>query len=109
MTHLPTFSSMHRSSFSMEFFSHAQKSHLVKEALQKSFTLEDVASAVNESGDEAGKPDKGKVTLTVSEALESLDGVKNKMNMMLNDLIGSVEKLKLKTLRQTNITSFLKK
>ena len=95
MTHLPTFSSMHRSSFSMEFFSHAQKSHLVKEALQKSFTLEDVASAVNESGDEAGKPDKGKVTLTVSEALESLDGVKNctevhgdsEMNMMLNDLI----------------------
>ena len=79
----------------MEFFSHAQKSHLVKEALQKSFTLEDVASAVNESGGEAGKPDKGKVTLTVSEALESLDGVKNctevhgdnEMNMMLNDLI----------------------
>ena len=76
----------------MEFFSHAQKSHLVKEALQKSFTLEDVASAVNESGDEAGKR---KVTLTVSEALESLDGVKNctevhgdsEMNMMLNDLI----------------------
>ena len=95
MTHLPTFSSLHRSSFSMEFFSHAQKSHLVKEALQKSFTLEDVASAVNESGDEAGKPDKRKVTLTVSEALESLDGVKNctevhgdnEMNMMLNDLI----------------------
>ena len=31
------------------------------------------------------------------------------MNMMLNDLIGRVEKLKLKTLRQTNINSFLKK
>ena len=31
------------------------------------------------------------------------------MNIMLNDLIGRVEKLKLKTLRQTNITSFLKK
>ena len=79
--------------------------------------LEDVASSVNESGDEADEPDEGKITLTVSEALESLDGVKNcievhgdnEMNMMLNDLIGRVEKLKLKTLRQTNITSFLKK
>ena len=73
---------------------------------------------VNESGDEADEPDEGKITLTVSEALESLDGIKNcievhggnEMNMMLNDLIGRVEKLKLKTLRQTNIiTSFLKK
>ena len=67
--------------------------------------LEDVASSVNESSDEAGEPDKGKITLTVSEALESLDRVKNcievhgdnEMNMMLNDLIGRVEKLKLKT------------
>ena len=79
--------------------------------------LEDVASSVNESGDKTDEPDEGKITLMVSEALESLDGVKNcievqednKMNMMLNDLIGRVEKLKLKTLRQTNITSFLKK
>ena len=55
--------------------------------------------------------------MTVSEALESFDGVKNcievhgenEMNMMLNDLNDRVEKLKLKTLRQTNITSFLKK
>ena len=79
--------------------------------------LEDVASSVNESGDEADEPDEGKITLTVSEALESLDGVKNcievhrdnEMNMMLNDLIDRVEKLKLKTLRQPNITSFIKK
>ena len=79
--------------------------------------LEDVESSVNESGDEADEADEGKITLTVSEALENLDGVKtcievhgdNEMNMMLNDLIGRVEKLKLKTLRQTNITSFLKK
>ena len=79
--------------------------------------MENVASAVNESGDEADEPDEGKITLTVSEALESLDGVKNcieghgdnEMNMILNDLIGRVEKLKLKILRQTNITSFLKK
>ena len=71
--------------------------------------MEYVASSVNESGDEADEADERKITLMVSEALESLDGVKNKMNMMLNDLIGSVEKLKLKTLRQTNITSFLKK
>ena len=79
--------------------------------------LEDVASLVNELGDKADKPDEGKITLTVSEALECLDRVKNcievhldnEMNMMLNDLIGRVEKLKLKTLRQTNITSFLKK
>ena len=78
--------------------------------------LEDVASSVNESGDEADELDEGKITLTVSEALESLDEVKNyiqvhggnEMNMMLNDLIGRVEKLKLKILRQTNITSFLK-
>ena len=63
--------------------------------------LEDVASSVNESGDEADEPDEGKITLTVSEALESLNGVKNctevhgdnEMNMMLNDLIGRVEKL----------------
>ena len=55
--------------------------------------------------------------MTISEALDSLDRVKNcievhgdnEMNMMLNDLIGRVEKLKLKTLRQTNITSILKK
>ena len=67
--------------------------------------MEDVASSENESSDEAGKPDKGKITLTVSEALESLDRVKNcievhgdnEVNMMLNDLIGRVEKLKLKT------------
>ena len=39
--------------------------------------LEDVASSVNELGDEADEPDEGKITLTVSEALESLDGVKN--------------------------------
>ena len=47
----------------------------------------------------------------------SLDRVKNcievhgdnEMNKMLNDLTGRVVKLKLKTLRQTNITSFLKK
>ena len=79
--------------------------------------MENVTSSVNESGDEADEPDEGKITLTVSEALESLDGVKNcieghgdnEMNMMLNDLIGKVEKLKLKILRQTNITSFLKK
>ena len=79
--------------------------------------LEDVASSVKESGDEADEPDEGKIILTVSETLESLDGVKNctevrgdnEMNMMLNDLIGRVEKLKLKTLRQTYITSFLKK
>ena len=79
--------------------------------------MEDVASSVNELSDEADEPDKGKITLTISEALETLDRVKNcvevhgdnKMNMMLNDLIGRVEKLKLKTLRQTNITSFLKK
>ena len=79
--------------------------------------LDDVASSVSELGDDADEPDEGKITLTVSEALESLDGVKNcievhgdnEMNMMLNDLIGRVEKLKLKTLRQTNITSFLKK
>ena len=78
--------------------------------------LEDVASSVNESGDEADELDEGKITLTVSEALESLDEVKNyiqvhggnDMNMMLKDLIGRVEKLKLKILRQTNITSFLK-
>ena len=64
-----------------------------------------------ESGDE------GTITLTVSEALESLDGVKNctevhgdnEMNMTLNDLIGRVQKLKLKTSRETNISSFLKK
>ena len=76
--------------------------------------MEDVASSVNESGDEA---DEGKITLTVSEALEGLDGANNcievygdnEMNMMLNDLIGRVEKLRLKTLRETNITSFLKK
>ena len=79
--------------------------------------MENVTSSVNESGDEADEPDEGKITLTVSEALESFDGVKNcieghgdnEMNMMLNDLIGRVEKLKLKILRQTNITSFLKK
>ena len=79
--------------------------------------MEDVASSVDESGDEAHKPGKGKIPLTVSEALETLDGVKNcievhgdkEMNVMLNDLIGRVEKLKLKTLRQTNITGFLKK
>ena len=66
--------------------------------------LEDVASSVNEPGDEA---DGGKITLTVSEALESLDGVNNcievhgdnEMNMMLNDLISRVERLKLNTLR----------
>ena len=47
----------------------------------------------------------------------SLDGVKNRiefhgdneMNMMLSDLIGRAEKLKLKALRQTYITSFLEK
>ena len=86
-------------------------------SIAKVIHLEDVASSVNESGDEADEADEGKITLTLSEALESLDGVKNcievhgdnEMNMMLNDLIGRVEKLKLKTLRQTNITSFLKK
>ena len=79
--------------------------------------VEDVASSVNESGDEADEPDEGKITLTVSETLDSVAGVKNcievhgdnEMNMMLNDLIRRVEKLKLKILRQTNITSFLKK
>ena len=79
--------------------------------------MEDVASSVNGSGDEADEPDKGKITLTVSEALESLNGVKhciefhgdNEMNTILNDLIGRVEKLKLKSLRETTITSFLKK
>ena len=30
------------------------------------------------------------------------------MNMMLNDLIGRIEKVKRKTKRQSNITSFLK-
>ena len=53
--------------------------------------LKDVASSVNESGDEADKADEGKITLTVSEALESLDGVNNcievhednEMNMMM--------------------------
>ena len=79
--------------------------------------MKDVASSVNELGDKADEPDKGKVTLTVSDVLESLDGVQNsievhgdnEMNMMLNDLIGRVEKLKLKALWQTNISSFLKK
>ena len=53
--------------------------------------------------------------MAVSEALESLDGVKNcievhednKINMMLNDLIARVEKLKLKTLRLISL-AFLK-
>ena len=79
--------------------------------------LEDVALSVNESGDEADEADEGKITLTVSVALQSLDGVNNcienhgdnEVNMMLNDLIGRFEKLKLKILRRTNITSFLKK
>ena len=79
--------------------------------------MKDVASSVNELGDKADEPDKGKVTLTVSDVLESLDGVQNsievhgdnEMNMMLNDLVGTIEKLKRKTLRQSNITSFLKK
>ena len=79
--------------------------------------MEDVASSVNQSGDEGDELDEGKITLTVSEALESLAVVKicievhgdNEMDMMLNDLIGRVEKLKLKTLWQTNISSFLKK
>ena len=83
----------------------------------KKSDLEDVASSVNESGDEADESDEVKITFTVSETLESLDGVKNcievhgdnEMNMMLNDLIRRVEKLKLKTFRQTNITSLLKK
>ena len=75
----------------------------MKEALH----LGDVALSANEWDDEADKPDKGKITLTVSEALESLDGGKNcievhgdnEMIMMLNGLIGRAEKLKLKTLR----------
>ena len=79
--------------------------------------LKDVASSVNELGDKVDEPDKGKVTLTVSDALESFDEVKNcievhgdnEMNMMLNDLIGRIEKVKRKTKRQSNITSFLKK
>ena len=79
--------------------------------------LEDVASSDNESGDEADESDEAKITLTIAEALESLDRVKNcievygdnEMNMVLNDLIGRVQKLELKTLRQTNITTFLKK
>ena len=79
--------------------------------------LEDVASLDNESGDEADESDEGKITLTIAEALESLDRVKNcievygdnEMNMVLNDLTGRVQKLELKTLRQTNITTFLKK
>ena len=69
--------------------------------------LEDVASSVNEPGDEADEADGGKITLTASEALESFDGVNNcievhgdnKMNTMLNDLISRAERLKLNTLR----------
>ena len=61
--------------------------------------MKDVASSVNGLGDKADEPDKGKVTLTVSDVLESFDGVKNsievhgdnEMNMMLNDLIGRTE------------------
>ena len=72
---------------------------------------------MTESGDGTDEPDGGKITLTGLEALESLDGVKNcievhgdnEMSMILNDLTGRVEKLNLKTLRQTNITSFLEK
>ena len=64
-----------------------------------------------ESGDE------GTITVTVPKALDSLDGVKNcievhgdnEMNMTLNILIGRVQKLKLKISRETNISSFLKK
>ena len=58
-------------------------------------------------GDEADQPDEGKLTSAVWEALESLDEVENcievygdnEMNMILNDLIGRVKKLKLKSLR----------
>ena len=39
--------------------------------------LEDVASSVNESGDEADEADERRITLMASEALESLDGIKN--------------------------------
>ena len=77
--------------------------------------LEDVASSVNESGDEADEPEEGEITLAVSEALESLDGVKNcievhednEINMMLNYLIARVEKLKPQTLRLISL-AFLK-
>ena len=59
----------------------------------------DVASLVNESGDEA---DESKITYTVSEALKSLDRVKNCTEVhWFNciDLIGRVEKLKLKNFK----------
>ena len=48
-----------------------------KRSIAEVIHLEDVASSVNQSGDEADKPDEGKITLTVSEALESADGVTN--------------------------------
>ena len=55
--------------------------------------------------------------VTASEALDSLDAVKcfaeshgdKQMNVMLNELIGKVETLKLQNVRQSTIHMFFKK
>ena len=65
----------------------------------------------NDSYDEIADDEQDVRKVTASEALDSLDAVKcfakihgdKQMNVMLNELIGKVETLKLQNVRQSTI------
>ena len=65
----------------------------------------------NDSDDEIADDEQDVRKVTASEALDSLDAVKcftkihgdKQMNVMLNELIGKVETLKLQNVRQSTI------
>ena len=72
---------------------------------------------INDSDDEIADDKQDVRKVAASEGLESQDDVKcftkihgdKQMNVMLNELIGIVEKLKLKKVRQSTIHMFFKK
>ena len=71
---------------------------------------------INESDEEIADGEQDVRNVTASEALDSLDAVKcfteiygdKQMNVMLNEVIGKVEILKLQNVRQSIIHMFLR-
>ena len=112
---------MHLSSFYMDFSTETIKSepavdatHWRKECREKSIAevlqSEDTV-LINDSDDETADDEQDVRKVKASEALDSLNAVKcfaeihgdKQMNVMLNEIIGKVETLKLPNVRQSTV------
>ena len=122
----PTLTSVSLSSFSMDFSMETMTSEPAvdpthvdwrQECREKSIAevlQSEDAVLINDSGNKIADDEQDVRKMTASEALDSLDAVKcfteihgdKQMTVMLNELIGKVETLKLQNVRQSTIHMF---